>query len=66
MYRRYGVGDKVYGGGRSNPTMGPVDRLGYEERDAKHKLRRNAVLRRLQAMSSGKYASADALRTVKD
>ena len=61
----YSVGNKIYGGGRSNPTMGPVgDRLGYAERDAKAKVRRNAILRRLQANQSGKYASADSLREI--
>lgn len=60
----YAVGNKIYGGGRSYPTSGPVDRLGYRERDARTKARRDAVLRRMKAKNSGKYASADALRTV--
>lgn len=60
----YSVGEKIYGGGRSFPTTGPVDPMGYRERDAKASARRNAVLRRLQAKQSGKYASADALRQV--
>ena len=29
----YSAGNKVYGFGRSNPTSGPVDKLGYRERD---------------------------------
>lgn len=29
----YAAGNKVYGFGRSNPTSGPVDPLGYRERD---------------------------------
>jgi hypothetical protein len=60
----YSVGNKIYGGGRSFPTMGPVDKLGYRERDAKSKARRNAILKRMQARNNAKYASADALRTV--
>lgn len=60
----YAVGDKIYGGGRSFPTSGPVDPMGYRERDAKTAARRNAILRRLQAKQSGKYASADYLREV--
>lgn len=60
----YAVGNKIYGGGRSFPTMGPVDKLGYRERDAKSTARRNAILRRLKARNSGKLASADALREV--
>jgi hypothetical protein len=60
----YLVGNKVYGGGRPFPTMGPVDKMGYKERDARHKARRNALLRRMKAKQSGKSASADALRRV--
>lgn len=30
----YSAGNKTYGFGRSNPTSGPVDPLGYKERDA--------------------------------
>jgi len=60
----YSVGNRVYGGGRSFPTSGPVDKLGYRERDLKHQARRNVVLRRMKAMQGGKNASADALRTV--
>jgi len=60
----YAVGNKIYGGGRSFPTMGPVDKLGYRERDAKTKARRSAILRRMKANSNAKYASADSLRKV--
>lgn len=60
----YAVGEKIYGGGRSFPTMGPVDRMGYKERDAVSAARRDAVLRRLQAVQGGKTASADAMRKV--
>lgn len=60
----YSVGNRVYGGGRPMPNIGPVDRLGYAERDAKASARRSAVSRRLQATQQGKLASADALRTV--
>lgn len=61
----YSVGNKVYGGGRSFPNLGPVaDKSGYRERDAKSKARRNAILRRLKANSGGKYASADSMRKV--
>lgn len=61
----YSVGNRVYGGGRSFPTSGPVsDKSGYRERDLKYQARRNAVLRKMKAMQSGKNASADALRVV--
>jgi hypothetical protein len=60
----YSTGNKVYGAGRSFPTMGPVDKLGYAERDAQHRSRRNAIGRRLAANAKGAYASADSLRKV--
>lgn len=60
----YAVGNKIYGGGRSFPTMGPVDKLGYQERDLKASARRNAILRRLKSDQKGQFASADSLREV--
>ena len=63
-FQKYGVGRKVYGSGHSYPTMGPVkDKLGYKERDLKHRARRNALLRRMKAGQGRKYASADWLRS---
>lgn len=58
----YAVGDKIYGGGRSFPTMGPVDPMGYKERDAQVKARRNAALRRMEAEQRGKFMSSAAMR----
>lgn len=60
----YLVGNRVYGGGRPNPTDGPVDRSGYRERDLQASARRDAILRRLKAGSAKKYASADYQRVV--
>lgn len=60
----YAVGNKIYGGGRPMPNIGPVDRMGYQERDAKTSARRDAILRRLQANAKGDYGSADAKRVV--
>jgi hypothetical protein len=60
----YAVGNKIYGGGRSFPTSGPVDKLGYRERDATLKARRSAVLRRMKAGQKGNYMSADWQRSV--
>lgn len=60
----YAVGNKIYGGGRSFPTMGPVDKLGYAERDRKLQARRQALLNKMKAKQKGKHASADALRKV--
>lgn len=62
--RPYAVGKRIYGGGRSFPNIGPSDKLGYKERDAKTKARRAALLRRMQARQKGNYMSADALRRV--
>ena len=47
-FNQYAAGNKTYGMGRSNPTMGPVDKLGYAERDRQAVARRNALLQRLQ------------------
>lgn len=58
-YNAYAAGNKVYGFGRSNPTSGPVDKLGYRERDAKARVKRNALLRRLKANASKNYMSKD-------
>jgi hypothetical protein len=61
-FNPYAAGGKIYGGGRSNPTSGPVDKLGYRIRDRKARAQRNAVLRRMKAMQAGKYMSPDYLR----
>lgn len=58
----YGVGKKVYNAGRPYPTIGPVDKLGYRERDRKVKARRNALLRRLKAGNKKNYMNPDYLR----
>ncbi len=63
-FNPYAAGNKVYGGGRPQPNVGPVDPSGYAERDLTATARRNAILRRLKASASGDYASADALRQV--
>jgi hypothetical protein len=60
----YSAGDKIYGGGRDAPNIGPVDPTGHRERDLKYQARRTAILRRLKAVSSGNYASPDVGRMV--
>jgi hypothetical protein len=55
----YSAGNKVYGGGRDAPNLGPVDPLGYRERDLKYQARRTAMQRRLKALKEGNYMSAD-------
>ena len=61
-FNKYAAGSKVYGGGRPMPTIGPVDPMGYRERDAKAKTLQTAALRRLQARQGGKFISANNLR----
>lgn len=57
-FNSYSAGNKVYGGGRSFPTMGPVDKMGYRERDLAVRSRRNALLRRIKAGAQNKYMSS--------
>jgi hypothetical protein len=54
----YTAGNKVYGGGRPMPNIGPVNKAGYRERDRKAKARRDAMLRRMRAMQSGNPMAA--------
>jgi hypothetical protein len=61
-FNEYAAGAKVYGGGRYNPTMGPVDKSGYRERDRKLSVRRNALQAKLKAGQNKAYASADFMR----
>lgn len=61
-YNPFAVGNKIYGSGRSFPTMGPVDKTGYRERDLKAQAKRAAVLRRIKARQKGNHMSADSLR----
>lgn len=57
---QYGVGKKTYGGGRSSPHIGGgLDKQGYRERDARTRLRRNALLRRMKASNTGNFMSSD-------
>lgn len=64
QYLPYAAGNKIYGGGRDAPNLGPVDPMGHRERDLKYQARRDAVLRRLKAIKSKNYASADIGRLV--
>lgn len=60
----YAAGRKIYGGGRDAPNIGPVDPTGHRERDLKYQARRTAMLRRLKAMKSGNFGSADVGRKI--
>lgn len=62
-FNRYAAGSKIYNGGSSQPTLGPVDPAGYRERDLKYQTRQrnNAILRRLKARQKKNYMSSDNL-----
>lgn len=62
-FNPYGAGEKRYGAsGRSMPTVGPVDKSGYKERDARIRARRNALLQQMQATQAGQFMNPAALR----
>lgn len=61
-FNPYAAGNKVYGSGRPMPTVGPVDKAGYKERDKKAAVNRTAILRRMQAQQKGNYMSPANLR----
>lgn len=67
-FNPYGAGNKVYGSGRSMPNLGPVtDREGYAERDRaakarKQQMKRNSMLRYMQASQRKQYMSQPWLR----
>lgn len=62
-FQKYAVGNKRYGyGARSAPNIGPTNSpQGYAERDQMATQNRNALLRRLKALQSGRYMSSDYL-----
>jgi hypothetical protein len=63
QFQAYGAGKKRYGmSGRSAPNIGPVgDKSGYRQRDADARIRRNAMLARLQAGQRGDFMSKNYL-----
>jgi hypothetical protein len=61
-FNPYAAGAKIYGGSRYNPTMGPVDKSGYVERDRARQVRRNALGQKLRDVSKGAYANPGAGR----
>ena len=64
-FNAYSAGAKHYGGGRSFPTSGAVDKLGYAKRDNEARARRNALLRRMQQEQAGNFRSADVNRPMR-
>lgn len=63
-FNPFAAGARMYGSGRMNPTMGPVDKTGYAERDMKRKAKINALRAKTKAMSTGNYASPDFMRYI--
>lgn len=64
-FQPYAAGIKHYGMGRSFPTSGTVNRLGYARRDNEAAARRNALLKQMQARQGGQFNSPDALRPIR-
>lgn len=64
QYLPYAAGNKIYGGGRDAPNLGPVDPTGHRTRDLKYQARRDAMLRRLKATKAKNFASADVGRMI--
>lgn len=60
----YAAGRKFYGMGRSFPTAGKVDPMGYKTRDLAANTRKNAVMRRLKSLQSGRIMQPDVLRSL--
>lgn len=59
-FNPYSAGKKHYGAGRTMPNIGPVSNpQGYKERDNRASARKNAILRRMKAMSTGNAMSKD-------
>lgn len=58
----YAAGSKTYGQAMKSPTMGPVDKTGYANRDRRLKAKRNAVLAKMQSGNTGAFASSNFLR----
>jgi hypothetical protein len=59
-FQSYAAGNKVYGFGQRSPhSGGGLDKLGYKERDAKVRLKRNAMLRRMKMQKNKNFMSQD-------
>lgn len=61
-FNQYAAGRKQYGGGRSAPNIGAVDKMGYRERDRKARVKNSAIQRRLKTMQAGNYNNPAVLR----
>jgi hypothetical protein len=64
-FNPYAAGAKTYGMISSSPTIGPVDKTGYMDRDRRRKARKQAVLAAMKAKNAGAFANPNALRMTK-
>lgn len=66
QFNPYAAGRKQYGAGRDFPTIGPVSKFGYRERDLEAKARKRSVMRRMKAIQSkpSKIMQPDVLRSL--
>jgi hypothetical protein len=49
-FNPYAAGKKIYGLGRMNPSNGPLDHWGYDQRERRALLRRQALQQRLEKL----------------
>lgn len=62
-FNPYAVGKKRYRGGTTfSPTMGQVDKSGYQDREMRNNAKREAYLRWLRDQQRGALGSANSLR----
>lgn len=58
-FNPFAAGSKTYGQGMKSPTMGPVDKTGYADRDRRLKVKRNAILAKMKDVNKGAFASSN-------
>lgn len=67
QFNPYAAGRKVYGAVRDAPNIGPVDKLGYRERDLEAKAKKRAVMRAMksrQKKPNAQIMQPDVLRSI--
>lgn len=62
-YNKFAVGNKRYRGGTTfSPTMGQVDRTGYQDREMRNNAKREAYLRWLKEQQGRTQGVTNSLR----
>lgn len=66
-FQPYAAGNKRYGAsGRDAPNIGPTaNRVGYAERDAEAKRKREVMLKKMQSMQGNAYMRSPYLRNTR-